>query len=77
MKRERYGLPVNARRLPARKRTPLAECLELTAAFLVLGESPHVYDREGFKRTLLRLSRRDLHGAVAKVLTHIPARRFR
>jgi hypothetical protein len=72
-----YGLRGGSRPLPRRKLAPLAECIELTAAFMVLGASPLVTDAQGFKRKLLTVPRRDLHGAVAKILAHVPARRFR
>lgn len=71
-----YGLPGGRRPLPPRKLSPLGECIELTAAFMVLGASPYIHEAEGFKRKLLTVARRDLHGAVAKTLKAIPTRRF-
>ena len=61
---------------PPRKLSPLGECIELTAAFNVLGQSPYLSDVAGFKRKLLRTARRDLHGAVARIVATIPSRRY-
>lgn len=61
--------------MPARRRAPLAECIELTAAYMVLGAGPLVAEQTKFKRKLLTVARRDLHRAVGIILANVPGRR--
>lgn len=60
----------------ARHRGELAVLVELEAAFQVFARGCYVADARYFRRRILTMSRRDVHSAVAKILTHIPARRY-
>jgi hypothetical protein len=55
----------------------LQRVLELTAAYEVLGNVPYAQDKERLRRKLAHMPLHSLHGAVAHVLAHIPARRIR
>lgn len=76
MRSNTFGIRGGTRPVPARKRAPLSECLELTAAFMVLGASSYGPDALAFKRKLLTVARRDLHAAVERILLHVPGRRI-
>jgi hypothetical protein len=74
-----YGLGKTSAYRPQRRpeRNPLARCIELTAAYEVLGASPYIHDAEGFKRKLSMLPRRELFTITFTVLLRIPGRRIR
>lgn len=55
----------------------LQRACELVAAFEVLCAVPYVQDKAKLRRKLAAMEPRDLHGAVGRILAHIPARRFR
>ena len=75
MRSNTFGIAGGRRPVPARKRAPLSECIELTAAFMVLGAGPLVAEQQRFKRKLLTVSRRDLHKSVGIILARVPGRR--
>jgi hypothetical protein len=70
-----FGIAGGPRPQPRRKRAPLSECIELTAAYLVIGPGRGQAVDLRFKRKLLTVSRRELHAAVERILLHVPGRR--